>query len=227
MGCFSLQQSKAITVGEGGVVLTNSDEIATRAHLVRNIGRSDASYGHAILAPNLRMPNLSQALAWSAFRHFPSHVLHKQQTGDALSAALREVGGLEPLPADARITRRGHYYKVFKYHAEDFGGLSRAQFTAALHAEGVPGLGEGYSMPLYRNDCFRRGEIERILPPARLGPLPDYEALHLPVAERFCSEQQITMMHHVLLAPEAMVLRIADAVAKVKQHAFELVAAGA
>ncbi len=222
VGCFSLQESKAITAGEGGVVLTNDDEIAERALLLRNIGRADRGYGHLALASNLRLPGLCQALLWSAFRHLPTQVITKDRHGRALAAALREVGGLEPLPADDRITRRGYYFMVLKYDAAQFGGLSRERFTEALRAEGVPGLGYAYGMPLYRNDCFRRSEIERILPPERLGPLPDYDALSLPVVEKFCAEQQIALPHQVLLAPEPQVLTIAAAVAKIKKNAQEL-----
>ena len=222
MGCFSLQESKSITSGEGGIVLTNDDAIADRALLLRNIGRSDRGYGHVALASNLRLPGLCQALLWSAFRHLPPQVERKDVNGRALNAALREVGGLEPLPEDERITRRGYYFKVFKYDSAHFGGLSRDRFTEALRAEGVPGLGYAYGIPLYRNDCFRKDEIERLLPADRLGPLPDYDALNLPVVEKFCAEQQITMSHQILLAPQRQLLKMAEAVAKIKEHAQEL-----
>jgi dTDP-4-amino-4,6-dideoxygalactose transaminase len=222
MGCFSLQESKAITSGEGGIVMTNDDETAERALLLRNIGRSDRGYGHVALASNLRLPGVCQALLWSAFRHLPPQVERKDANGRALAEALRQVGGLEPLKADERVTRRGYYFMVLKYQAEQFGGLPRDKFTAALRAEGVPGLGHAYGIPLYRNDCFRKGEIERLLPPKRLGPLPDYDALNLPVVEKFCAEQQITMSHQMLLAPQRHLLKIADAVAKIKEHAAEL-----
>jgi dTDP-4-amino-4,6-dideoxygalactose transaminase len=203
-------------------VLTDCPELAERAHLLRNIGRGDTGYGHTMLASNLRMPGVNQALIWSAFRHLPDQVATKSANGDALSAALREVGGLDPLPVDERITRRGYYFKVFTYRSEQFGGLSRDRFMEAMRAEGVPGLWTAYGMPLYRNDCFRKENLEFLLPADRLGPLPDYDNLNLPVAERFCAEEQVVLSHPVLLAPQRHLLKIAEAVAKIKANAADL-----
>ena len=47
---------------------------------------------------------------------------------------MRKIGGVEPLPDDPRITRRGNYFYLFKYNAAEFKGLHREKFLKALQA---------------------------------------------------------------------------------------------
>ncbi len=55
--------------------------------------------------------------------------------------------------------------------------------------------------------------------------MPDYPNLHLPIAEWYCAEEQITIAHAALLAEKSSLQLIIDAVAQIKAHAEELAAA--
>ena len=65
IGCFSLQQGKHITTGEGGLVVTNDDHLARRVRLFINKawGYGDANPDHYFLALNYRMTELQGAVA--------------------------------------------------------------------------------------------------------------------------------------------------------------------
>ena len=65
IGCFSMQQGKHITTGEGGLCVTNNDELARRMFLFINKawGYGDAKPDHYFLAPNYRMNELTGAVA--------------------------------------------------------------------------------------------------------------------------------------------------------------------
>jgi dTDP-4-amino-4,6-dideoxygalactose transaminase len=65
IGCFSLQQGKHITSGEGGLVVTNDDQLARRINLFINKawGYGDADPDHCFLALNYRMSELQGAVA--------------------------------------------------------------------------------------------------------------------------------------------------------------------
>ncbi len=65
IGCFSLQQGKHITTGEGGLVATNNPELARRMFLYINKawGYGDPQPDHYFLALNYRMNELSGAVA--------------------------------------------------------------------------------------------------------------------------------------------------------------------
>ena len=55
-----------------------------------------------------------------------------------------------------------------------------------------------------------------------VGPIPDYETLHLPVAEEFCTQQQITLHHTVLMADHSGIQMIIDSISKIKDNVEEL-----
>jgi len=53
MGSFSFQETKSLPAGEGGIVLTDNDELADRASLIHNIGRiiGKPGCGHPLPIP--------------------------------------------------------------------------------------------------------------------------------------------------------------------------------
>jgi len=65
IGCFSLQQGKHITTGEGGIVTSDDDALARRMYLYINKawGYGDAKPDHYFLALNYRMSELQGAVA--------------------------------------------------------------------------------------------------------------------------------------------------------------------
>lgn len=223
MGGFSFQESKAFTAGEGGIVITNDEQIAEHARLLHNIGRvvGKPGYDHQVLASNYRLSELHGALLLSQLRRFQrEQVRARHDTGEYLAQELKKLGGVEPLKRDARITQRGYYFFIFRYDSSQFANVHRDTFVQALRAEGVP-CGAGYGVPLYKLAAFRRERLEPLLPKCSL-PWPDYEHLYLPVAERVCAEEQVTLPHQILLTGREGVDAIVRAIAKIKARAAEL-----
>jgi dTDP-4-amino-4,6-dideoxygalactose transaminase len=222
-GTFSFQESKAFTAGEGGVVLTNDAAIYERLRLLHNIGRAVGrpGYEHVVLASNHRMLEIQAALLLSQLRRFQNEDWRaKSDTGEFLAQGLAQIGGVQPLKRDPRITRRGYYFYIFRYDRSQFGGLARDRFLDALRAEGVPCYA-GYAMPLYKQPAFRRENVAAWLAECTK-PWPDYDHMHLPVAEHFCAEEQVTIPHPVLLTGNAGAQMILDAVTKIKANIAEL-----
>ena len=63
LGCFSFQATKTITMGEGGAVLTNDEELIERMRIMRNHGmREGKRYWHDVVGYNYRLTNLQAAL---------------------------------------------------------------------------------------------------------------------------------------------------------------------
>jgi dTDP-4-amino-4,6-dideoxygalactose transaminase len=223
MGAFSFQASKAVNAGEGGIVLTDDEEIAERACLFHNIGRvvGRPGYEHHVLASNYRMLESQAALLLIQLRRYQrDQVEVKHENGEYLAAGLQKIGGVEPLKRDERITQRGYYFFVIRYDSEQFGGVRRDRFVEALRAEGVP-CGAGYALPLYKQPAFKRESVARWLAESSK-PWPDYENMYLSASEHFCAEEQITLPHQVLLADREGVDAILEAVTKIKRNVSEL-----
>jgi len=224
-GTFSFQMSKSLPSGEGGAVMTDDEALYQRALLLHNIGRGMGSrqYGHLVVASNCRLSEFQGALLSSQLRKLPAQVERKHEHGEWLAAELLKVGGLRPLKRDPRITRRGYYFFVMRYAKKAFGGLARDRFQDAMNAEGID-VFPAYGMPLYRNRAYRkegRGNTGPVRVPS-LNPGPDYDAMNLPVSERFCYEEQLVLSHQWLLADRSELQKIVDAVVKIKENVDEL-----
>jgi len=220
MGGFSFQESKTLAAGEGGIVLTNDEELAERGRLVHNIGRvvGRPGYEHHILSSNYRMAEFQAALLLSKLKSLPQEVELKHSNGAYLADKLRRIGGVEPLKKDERITRRGYYFFVIRYDKEEFSGLPKEKLLRALWAEGVP-ADVGYGMPLYKQPAFRRQNLKGVMPKGI--EVPDYEKLYLPAAEKFTAEE-ITLPHPILLGEREAVDLVVSTMEKIKENIDEL-----
>jgi len=222
LGTFSFQQSKALSSGEGGIVLTNDDEIAERAVLLHNIGRvpGKPGYEHYLCASNYRLGEFQSAVLLSALQRLPGQVARRHANGIFLADEFERLGGLYAFRRDERITQRGYYFMVLRYEAEAFGGLPRNRFIEALNAEGVP-CHAAYGKPLYEQPAFKREVLLPLYPVELHSRLPNYEALHLPEVSEFC-QKQVAIPHPVLLGDHNCMEKIVGAVAKIKKYAEEL-----
>ena len=96
VGCFSLQQGKHITAGEGGLVVTDDDALARRLYLFINKawGYGDPSPDHYFLALNCRLSELQAAVALAQLAKLPAMVQNRVDAANALSALLAGLAGV-------------------------------------------------------------------------------------------------------------------------------------
>ncbi len=216
-GTFSFQQSKAFTSGEGGIVITRSEEVWYRAYRFHNLGRLESSGFYDFYEPssNYRLTDLQGALLEAQFARYRKQLRSKQANQRYLSRALRRLGGLEPLPDDARITRRGHYYYLLKYQPEQFAGVHREVFLRACQAEGL-GLGHSYGTAINRYPLFQTMKW-----PARYQGA-QYRKVGCPQAERIFAHELCALPHTALLADKATLDGVVEVIAKVKENAAQL-----
>ena len=103
LGCFSLQQGKHITTGEGGIVVSDNDELARRCFLFINKawGYGDAKADHYFLALNYRMNELTGAVAVAQMDKLEDFIGRRTRIADALTAELSDLPGLQTPAVDA------------------------------------------------------------------------------------------------------------------------------
>lgn len=119
-GIISFNGNKTITTGGGGMVLTNSAEIASRArHLITTAKVPHAwEYIHDAVGYNFRLPNLNAALGVAQMKSLESIVKMQRRLYEKYATELRDVSGVSLLsePGDSRsnfwlqaiILDRGH-----------------------------------------------------------------------------------------------------------------------
>ncbi|MBX3416821.1 MAG: DegT/DnrJ/EryC1/StrS family aminotransferase [Pirellulaceae bacterium] len=96
IACFSLQQGKHITTGEGGVVVTNRDDLGRRSYLYINKawGYGDPKPDHYFLALNYRMNELTGAVALAQLGKLDMSVDSRVERAHQLTKSLRGLPGI-------------------------------------------------------------------------------------------------------------------------------------
>lgn len=97
IGCFSLQQGKHITTGEGGLVISNDDALARRMYLLINKawGYGDPNPDHYFIALNYRLSELQGAVAVAQMGKLDSVVRNRIAAADDMNKRLQGLPGIE------------------------------------------------------------------------------------------------------------------------------------
>jgi dTDP-4-amino-4,6-dideoxygalactose transaminase len=192
--CFSLYATKNISAGEGGLISTNSDEIAQAVQDLRLMRRGDGSR-YDIPVPGYKA-NLSDVLATIALCQLDKvdrHAEIRRRQFAAYDEAVAELEGITPLSRDERDLHALHLY-VVRIDAER-AGATRDEYQRALAEENI-GTSIHF-LPVHKLTFYR----ERF---------PDQ--LALPVAERGGDE-----VLSLPLSPKHSDDDIADAIAALRR----------
>jgi dTDP-4-amino-4,6-dideoxygalactose transaminase len=206
-GTFSFQASKNINAGEGGIIVTNDDKLEDIIWSLHNVGRRKGGewYEHVRVGWNYRMTEWQGAILRVQLTRLPEHMVIRDRNGRYLTDQLSQIDGVRPLVIDPRVTKHAWHVFVIRYQADAFGGMSRAEFMAALRAEGIP-CGLGY-LPLTRSKAIIDG-LRRI---GRPQPRP------CPVTEHACDEEAVLLGHNMLLGTREDMDSIVEAIGKIKR----------
>jgi dTDP-4-amino-4,6-dideoxygalactose transaminase len=112
IGCFSAQQGKHITSGEGGLVTTNDDAYNRRMRVFINKAwpYGEANPDHEFLAPNYRITELQSAVLLAQLPKLAGHVQVRIENADRLSKLLADVPGIStPVVAEGDICSYWRY----------------------------------------------------------------------------------------------------------------------
>lgn len=182
MGVFSLNYHKTIQSGEGGVVVTESDDLAERLQLIRNhaeavVGPKGSRHLSHLVGFNYRMTEIEAAIAAVQLRRLETRTAARREAAARLSRWLVGLPGLT-LPAVRPYAEHAYYLYAIRYDGRS-SGIPRDTLVAALGAEGIPVTG-GYVEPIYLQPIYHEGR--RRHPPG--GPGVSYDRGICPVTER-------------------------------------------
>jgi len=236
LGCFSFQTGKSLTCGEGGAILGSDAKLMDRCFSFHNLGRPHGSvasaqkFAHPILGAKCRMAEYQASILMTQMETFEAESRHRAENAAYLTAKLKQLPGIVPRPDYADVTRPAFYYYGFRYKKEQFDGLSRDKFIAALNAEGIhanAGLGVIEGKPMNKEGCledaFRSKSYQRIYPKRKLA---NYHAENeCPMADLLV-EETVGFHQSVLLASRKDLDDITDAITKVYENRQKLIAAG-
>ncbi len=227
-GAFSFQSSKHITAGEGGMLVSDDDELAIRLRSVVNCGRKQDGdwHLHVRLGGNYRLSELQAAVILVQLERFPEMHRRRQENARFLRERLGKIEGLRPLAVPDYVTAVSCHMLILRYDCAAWEGLSRDRLIAALKAEGLKLLHGGYGLPINRQPLFlekETGPFDRIRSHQYRGRVIDYGAqFHCPVAERACAGEALWLLQSLLLAEREELEDVVRIFAKVREHYREL-----
>lgn len=237
IGSFSLQLSKVLTAGEGGILVTRQEDLWVKLEALRNCGRRPDGYqaavdkgsgqygseGDLIQSGNYRITDFQAAMLLSALDRLPEQNRLREENGAYLDEQLSKIPGILPIrPYDAQ-NHRAYFNYAFRYDEKQFGGggVSAATFRSALTEE----LGIEFEAcyeplvdcSLYRPHTKRRYRITdehwRAIDPRRFD---------VPQAVDTHKNRSVVVHHKVLLGDRKDMDQIVEAVRKIEAAAAEL-----
>lgn len=227
-GSFSMQVSKLMTSGEGGVVTTSDERLAARLHWAVNCGRKEPGFDRfdgRVFGVNGRMTEFQAAILLGQLGRLEEDTRRREEAIEHLEQGLREIGGLVPLERDARVTRRHAYQLLLRYDREQFAGVPRERVLEALAAEGLDLDGTFY-VPMHHHPLFTAESRHWPQLRERYGDgfkSPETQRkLAFPVAARAAYEEAVWMHWPYLMGERSDLDAVLECVAKVKRHAAEL-----
>ena len=156
VGCFSFNEFKHISCGDGGIVITNDPDIAARLRL-----STDKCYNRqpdalirqpVFLANNYRMTELQGAVALAQIPRLDSIVGRRRRWCEALTVDLSGIEGLT-LPAPTPGCNPAWWFYMMRVQPEILGADADG-FCHALTAEGIRATAHYIGKPIYAYPIF-------------------------------------------------------------------------
>lgn len=155
LGCFSLQQGKHITTGEGGVVVTNDADLGRRAflHVHKAWGYGDEKPDHYFLALNYRMSELQGAVAAAQLPKLPDVVNARIKAANQLTEMIGGLPGIRT-PAVADGATHTYWKYCLRVDGDTIKGGSPG-LGAALKERGIFSAPRYIQKPAFMCQVFR------------------------------------------------------------------------
>ena len=174
VGTFSFYANKIVTTGEGGMVVTNDDDIAEKLKAMRNMNFGDkveSRFEHKGTGFNFRMSNIHAAIGAAQMAHIHEAISERGRIGEEYCQALSSIEGLT-LPPRSSWAKPVNW--VFGIVVEPEFGMSRRELQERLRAKGIDT--RRFFTPLHEQSFYQR-ETGRTFPVAtKLGN----DGLYLP-----------------------------------------------
>lgn len=172
IGGFSLNYHKHIHCGEGGVIVTNDDNLAERCQLIRNHGEnliqsSKSLSDEFLIGSNYRLTELQAAIGRNQLNYLPNCINHRNRLHSFIKEQLSDFSSFIQVPFVKEKCTHNFYCYAFKF-VYSGNRLTRKTFVDAVNAEFPQGinwdqkpLSEGYTKPLYFNKIYHEPNISK------------------------------------------------------------------
>ena len=150
---FSFYPNKLVTTGEGGIVITDDEQLAERCRALRNLCfQPGKRFVHEELGWNFRLSNLQAAVGVAQLERLDEFVVRKRRMGEHYLERLGDIGGLR-LPL-ARTSFAENIFWVFGVVLDDSVPFDAAEAMRRLAAQGIGT--RPFFWPMHEQPVFRK-----------------------------------------------------------------------
>lgn len=234
VACFSLQGNKMVSAGEGGILITDSQEIYERATLLGHFRDRSKDCVHSDFYKQFvktgyglkyRMHVLAASLAKVSLSKLDERIESRRQNLNYLSSLLDKIRGIEPPITKEYVTRGAFYGYKPLYQKEEMDGLDVGLYVEALQAEGLevkkPGSPPLHLLPLFQtldDGMYKFGwprkssfvEVERVY---KKGDLPNSETYY---------QKALSIPTFTNVEDHGLIEQYAEAFNKIYEQRYEL-----
>ena len=185
---FSFYGNKNLTTGEGGMVVTDTPEIAEMAALLRNQAFEEPRFVHRFVGFNYRLTNIQAAIGLAQVETAQDKINRRREIAAAYTEQLRDVPGITT-PYEANGAKNVYWMYGILIDEAEF-GPNRQEVAARLAEQGVDT--RDFFYPLHRQPVFREGDDPRYPDTGGEYPVSDdlyARGLYLPSGLNLTSEQ--------------------------------------
>src|SRR5213594_1765610 len=217
LACFSLQNSKHITCGDGGVVGSNDEHFGPLLQKFGDKGFDRVKGGlFESFATNYRMSEPQAAVAAAQLDRLEGIISKRARLGNLLTEKIAGLPGVVPHQVHPQ-DRCGYWFYFFRLKPGAF-RCERAEFVKALVAEGAEASAGYIPVPLHRNPVFQNHSFFAGRWPIReLGLTKmDYSKQVTPVAEDILRSGIRLTIHEAMT--EDYINSVGEAIRKVAHY---------
>jgi dTDP-4-amino-4,6-dideoxygalactose transaminase len=208
IGCFSLNDFKHITCGDGGFIISDNEEIITRARLFADKGypRMGPVRNSIMFGMNYRMTELQAAVASVQLGKLDSIIERRRVFGRKIDKLLSEIDGINPLYTSDGI-EHSYWFYPFTIDFEKL-NVNTETFAREVTAEGIPVTFPYLGSPVYLFDSINSIK--------RCGTEISYDEGLCPVAEEVLKKMMVLPCNEFMTDKDAE--DIATALKKVCEY---------
>jgi dTDP-4-amino-4,6-dideoxygalactose transaminase len=218
IACFSLQQSKQVTCGDGGVVASSDERFGPLLQRYGDKGGDRIKNAGVFerFSTNYRMSELQAAFAAAQLERLENIAATRSRLGNALNESIAGVKGVVPHGVDA-ADRATYWFYMLRVRPEEL-GCDQAQFVKALVAEGVSASAGYILFPMYGMPVFKKhGFFAGRWPIKEMGLTEmDYSKVSCPEAELILATGVRIVIHEKMT--DSYIASVGDAIRKVANH---------
>lgn len=216
IACFSLQNSKHVTCGDGGMVGSSDERFGPLLRKFGDKGNNRDKWGFNAFATNYRMSEPQAAVAAAQLTRLEEIAARRSRLGDLLTEKIADAPGV--VPHEVHPEDRAVYWFYYFRIRPDALKCDRSRFVHALSAEGASVRGGYIKVPLYGEPVFQsHGFFAGRWPVKEMGLTEmDFTKHKCPNAESMLADGIRVPIYEYM--SEQYILEVAAAVQKVARH---------